>query len=201
MSSARRYEGSGQECPLDTTYFVRLAVQFVTKTSGVETLSVMEQITKFAHLTQPKVQFSKMPRRTATSIVLVTVLLAGNAPTSVCVLMCERQAQAKAQRHCSDPPESMPGMVHDHSAMNHSGVETISAVLVSQLCETNCVTAERLNVWKEVVPQVTEVRSRAVVLSTTAEFLALDFTAAWGFDSGPPTPSPPHLASFSILRI
>jgi hypothetical protein len=161
----------------------------------------MEPITKFAHLTQPKVQFSKVPRRIATSIVLATVLLAGNAPTSVCALICERQAQAKDQRHCSHPPESMPGMAHDHSAMNHPGVEAVSAVLVSQLCQTNCVTAEWLSVWREVVPQVTEVRSRAAVLSTTAEFLAPDFTAAWGFDSGPPAPSPPHLASFSILRI
>ena len=161
----------------------------------------MEPITKFAHLTPPKVQFSKMPRRTATSIVLVTVLLAGNAPTSVCALMCERQVQAKGQRHCSHPPESMPGMVHDRSAMNHPGVEAISAVLMSQLCQTNCVIAERLNVWREVAPPMTEVRSRAVVLSTTAEFLALDFTAAWGFDSSPPAPSPPHLASFSVLRI
>ena len=161
----------------------------------------MEPITKFAHLTPPKVQFSKMPRRTATSIVLVTVLLAGNAPTSVCALMCERQVQAKGQRHCSHPPESMPGMVHDRSAMNHPGVEAISAVLMSQLCQTNCVIAERLTVWREVAPPMTEVRSRAVVLRTTADFLALDFTAAWGFDSGPPAPFPPHLASFSILRI
>ena len=161
----------------------------------------MEPITKFAHLTRPKVQSSKMPRRTATSIVLVTVLLAGHAPTSVCALMCQRQAQAKGQRHCSHPPESMPGMVHDRSAKNHPGVEAISAVLVSQLCQTNCTTTERLSVWRKIVPQVTAVRSRAVVLSTTAEFLAPDFTAAWGFDSGPPAPSPPHLASFSILRI
>src|SRR5260370_31492156 len=95
----------------------------------------------------------------------------------------------------------MPGMVHDRSGMNRPGVEAISAALVSQWCQTNCATAERLNVWREVVPQGREVRSRAVVLSTTAEFLALDFTAAWGFDSGPPAPSPPHLAPFSILRI
>src|ERR1700674_2845311 len=118
----------------------------------------MEPITKFAHLTQPKVQFSKMPRRTATSIVLVTVLLAGNAPTGVCALRCERQAQAKGQRHCSHPPESMPRMVHDRPAMNHPGVEVISAVLVSPLCQTNCVTAERLNAWREVFPQWTEAR-------------------------------------------
>jgi hypothetical protein len=85
--------------------------------------------------------------------------------------------------------------------MNHPGLEAMSAVLVSQSCETNCTTTERLNVWRKIVPQVTVVRSSAVVLSTAAEFLALDFTAAWGFDIGPPAPSPPHLASFSILRI
>jgi hypothetical protein len=92
-------------------------------------------------------------------------------------------------------------MVHDRSAMHPPGVEAIRAVLASQLCQTNCLTAERLNVWREVVPPVTEVRSRALVLTTTAEFPALDFTAAWGFDGGPPAPSPPQLASFSILRI
>lgn len=37
MLSASRCEASGQECPFHTTYFVRAAVQFVTKTGGVET--------------------------------------------------------------------------------------------------------------------------------------------------------------------
>ena len=77
----------------------------------------------------------------------------------------------------------------------------MSAGLMSQSCQTNCFTAERLNVWRKVVPQVTVVRDSAVVLDPTAESLAPDFAAAWGFDSGPPAPSPPHLASFSILRI
>ena len=85
--------------------------------------------------------------------------------------------------------------------MNHPGVETMRAVFMSQSCLTNCVTAERLNVWRKIVPQVTVVRSGAVVLGTTAEFLAPDFTAAWGLDSGPPAPPPVRAASFSILRI
>ena len=161
----------------------------------------MEPITKFAHFTRPKVQFSKMPRRTATSMVLLTVLLAGINPTGVCAFMCERRARAESQRHCGQPSDSMPGMAHDHSAMDHPGVKAVSAVLVSQACQANCTTTERLSVWRKIVPQVTIVRNSAVALSTTAEFLALDFTAAWGFDSGPPAPSPPHLASFSILRI
>jgi len=77
----------------------------------------------------------------------------------------------------------------------------MSAVLMSQSCQTNCVTAARLNVWRRVVPQVTVVRSGAVVLGTTAEFLAPEFTAAWGLDSGPPARLPARAASFSILRI
>jgi hypothetical protein len=153
-----------------------------------------------SHL-QSKVQFPKVPRRTATSIVLMTVLLAGITPTGVCTLMCERQARAESQRHCGQPSNSMPGMAHDHSAMNHPGVEALSAMLMSQSCQTNCITAERLNVWRKVVPQVTVVRSGAFTLATTAEFLAPDFTAVWGLDSGPPAPPPAHAASFSILRI
>jgi len=92
-------------------------------------------------------------------------------------------------------------MAHDHSTMNHPGVEAMTAVLMSQSCQTNCVTTQRLNVWRKVAPQVTVVRSSAVVLGTTAEFLAPDFSAAWGLDSGPPAPPPAHVASFSILRI
>jgi len=92
-------------------------------------------------------------------------------------------------------------MVHDHSAMNHPGVEALSTVLMSQSCQTNCVTAERLNVWRKIVLQVTVVRSNAVVLGTTAEFLARDFTGAWVLDSGPPAAPPAHAESFFILRI
>jgi len=139
--------------------------------------------------------------RTATSIVLLTVLFAGTTPTGVCRLVCERRARAESERHCSQPSDNMPGMAHDHSAMNHPSVEAMSAVLMAQSCQTDCVTAERLNVWRKVVPQVTVVRSSAVVLSTTAEFLAPDFTAVWGLDSGPPAPPSARVVSFSILRI
>jgi hypothetical protein len=115
--------------------------------------------------------------------------------------MCERHTRAENQRHCGQLSDSMPGMAHDHSAMNHPDVEAMSAVLMSQSCQTNCVTAERLNVWRRVVPRVAEVRISAVVLGTTAKVLAPDFTAAWGLDSGPPAPPPAHAASFFILRI
>ena len=168
---------------------------------GCAILSCGEPSTEFAHLILSKVQFPKVPRRTTTSMVLVTVLLAGITPTGVCTLMCERHARAESQRHCGQPSDSMPGMAQDRSAMNHPGVEAMSAVLVSQSCQTNCVRAERLNVWRKVVPQVTVVRRSAVVLGTTAAFLAPNFTAAWGLDSGPPVRPTAHAASFSVLRI
>src|SRR5713101_2494340 len=146
---------------------------------------------EFAHLIQPEVQFPKVARKTATSIVLLTVLLAWIiTPTGLCALMCERHPRAESQRHCSQPSDSMPGMAHDNSAMNHPGVEAMSAVLVSRSCQTNCVTAERLNVWRKVVPQVTVVQSGAVVLGTTAKFLAPDSAAAWILDGSPPSPHP-----------
>jgi len=88
--------------------------------------------------------------------------------------------------------------------MNHPGFEAVSAgfaVLTAQTCQTNCVTAEGVTVWRNVVPQVTVVRSGVVVLSATTAFLAVNFTATWGLDSGPPAPPPAHAASFSILRI
>ena len=159
-------------------------------------------LNEFAHPIWSRVQFSKVARTTATSIVLLVVLAAGTVtPTGVCALMCERHFRAESQRHCSQPANTMPGMVHDHSAMNNPGGEAMSAVLMSQSCQTNCVTAERLNGWRKVVPQVTVVRSGAVVLGTTAEFLGPEFTAAWGLDSGPPARLPARAASFSILRI
>jgi len=95
----------------------------------------------------------------------------------------------------------MAGMAHDHFAMHHPGVEAMSALLLSQSCQTNCVTAERLNVWRKIVPQVTVVRRGAGVLSTTAAFLVPHFNAAWGLDTGQSAPLCAHSASFSILRI
>lgn len=156
---------------------------------------------KFAYLVLSEVEFSKVPRRTATSIFLLTALLMGITPTGVCALMCGRHARGELLRHCSEPSDRMSGMVHDHSAMSHPRVETTSAVLMSQSCQTNCVATERLNVWRTVVRQVMVVRRNAVALGITAEFLAPDSTSAWGLDSGPPAPPHAHAAAFSILRI
>ena len=170
--------------------------------SGERNCSRGKRLRKFAHLIQSKVQFPKVDRKTATSIFLLTVLVAGLTPTGVCALMCERHVKEESQRHCSQPSsDSMPGMAHDHSGMNHPGVEAMSAVLMSQSCQTNCVRAERLNVWRKVVPRVTVVRRSAVVLGTTTAFLAPNFAAAWGLDSGPPVRPSARAASFFILRI
>src|SRR6266849_5937539 len=157
---------------------------------------------EFAHLIKPEVQFTKVARKTATSIVLLTVLLAWIiTPTWLCALMCERHPRAESQRHCSQPSDAMPGMAHDHSGMNHPGIEAISSLLVAQSCQPNCVTAERLAVLRKVVPQVTVVQTAAVVLDTAAKFLVPDPAAAWILDSGPPSPPCGYAPSFSILRI
>ena len=156
---------------------------------------------KFARLVECKVQFSKVPRRTATSIVLLTVLLAGITPSGVCALLCERNAPAESQRHYNQPSDTMPGMAHDHSAMNHPRIQAMSPVMVSHSCQSNCVTEERLNTSRKSVPQVTVVESGAVVLDTTADFAPSDPAPTWSSDSSPPYPPPAHSASFSILRI
>ena len=163
---------------------------------------VVEPRKEFAHLRRARIQFTKVARTTTTSIVLLMVLLAGIlTPTGVCALMCERHSRAKSQRHCGESPETMPGMVHHHSAMNHPGVELMSGMLASQSCRSNCVTAERISVSRKVVPQATVVESGIVVLDSTAEYLMPDPARAWSSDnSPPPLPSTPT-ASFRILRI
>lgn len=115
--------------------------------------------------------------------------------------MCERHSRAQSQRHCSQPPDAMPGMAHDHSAMNHPGIDALSPVLMSQSCRLNCVAAQRLNPSRKVVPQVTVAQTGVVVLDTTAKFLVPDAAAAWSSDDGPPAPPTACAASSTILRI
>src|SRR3982074_1638823 len=111
---------------------------------------------------------------------MLTVLLAGIVTQAgVCVLMCGRHSRAEGQRHCGQTSKAMPAMAHDHSAMDHSGVEALDSALVSRSCGLNCVTTERLNVSRKVVPQMTVVKSGPVVLDTTAEFLPPDDASAW----------------------
>lgn len=95
----------------------------------------------------------------------------------------------------------MPGMAHNHPGLHRHAVEGISLVLVSQSCQTSCVRAERLNSFRKVVPLVSGVRTPAMVLDRTAEFLTLGLTAAWGLDSSPPAYTDTRVVSFSILRI
>ena len=74
-------------------------------------------------------------------------------------------------------------------------------MMVSHSCQSNCVTAERLNVSRKVVPQVTVVQTGAVVLDATAKFLVPDPAASWILDRSSPSPPSAYAASFSILRI
>jgi hypothetical protein len=137
--------------------------------------------------------------RVAISILLLTVLLTGMvAPIGVCALTCERRAES--QRHCGQLSDHMPAMVHRHSSMIHSGIDAVGAVLVSQSCHMTCVTAERLNASRKVVPHLRIVQTSSVVLDRTAKFAEPD-PPVWSLNSGPPSGRSENSASFTILRI
>ena len=132
----------------------------------------------------------------------MSVLMVGIiTPTAVCTLMCGGHSRAESQRHCNQASDTMPGMAHDHSAMNPPSVKATSLVVLLQSCQPNCVTAERLALSRKVVPQVTVVQTGAVVLDTRVEFLPSAPAAAWSLDSGPPILPSVYAASFSVLRI
>ena len=72
--------------------------------------------------------------------------------------------------------------------------------MISQLCPSNCDTAERLNLSGTVAPQATVAHAGLVVSDTTARFLVPDAALAWssGGSHAPPAACTP---SFSVLRI
>lgn len=143
-----------------------------------------------------------MARRISTSIVLLSALLAGTiAPTGVCAFMCQRHARTESRHHCTQPPDGMSKMIHDHAAMNQPSLEAMSVAFASQSCSPNCVPAERLNLSRNIASQVTVVQTAVVIPDTAARFLPPDPTGALSSDGGPPVPPIALTASFSVLRI
>ena len=140
--------------------------------------------------------------RTATSIVLLTALVAGTiSPVAACALMCEWHSRADARHHCGQDSEPMPGMAHDHSAMHHSAVGDMTFVVQAHSCQSDCAVAERLNTSRKIVAQLTVVQTGAIVLDASPKCLDRDLESAWSLDCGPPSFPSAHAASFSILRI
>src|SRR5579859_62584 len=157
---------------------------------------------EFAHLIRSKIQFSKVARNPATSIVLMIVLLAGIiTPSGLCAIICKGHSLRESQAHCNQPSDTMPGMVHHHSGMNHSRITATSPLLVSQSCQPNCIVAERLAISRKALSQVTVVTISIVELNDKSKLLVSDLAAAWILDSGPPSPPSSRATSFSILRI
>ena len=115
--------------------------------------------------------------------------------------MCVRHQRAESQRHCGQPSDTMRGMIHDLSAMNHPSIEGMSAALASQSCQTNCATVERLAVSRKAVPQVMPVQSDAVTVETTVKFLVADSATSRFVDGSPPEPLSAYASSCRILRI
>src|ERR1700745_1196034 len=92
----------------------------------------------FAHFGRSKVQFPRVAGRISTSILLVTVLLAGAiTPTGVCALMCERHVRPESQHHCGQSPDAMPGMTYHHSITTRADTDAVTPVLMSQSCPSN----------------------------------------------------------------
>ena len=143
-----------------------------------------------------------MSPRIATSMVLLTALLAGTlSPIGLCALMCERHSRAEAHHHCSKDSDPMPGMAHNHSAMHQYVVGDMIFVVGAQSCQTDCAVVEQLNISRKIVPQVTMVQTGAVVLDATSKFLAPHLESAWSLDSGPPPFPSADTSSYSVLRI
>ena len=112
-----------------------------------------------------------MSPRIATSMVLLTALLAGTlSPIGLCALVCERHSRAEAHHHCSKDSDPMPGMAHNHSAMHQYVVGDMIFAVGAQSCQTDCAVVEQLNISRKVVPQVTVVQTGAVVLTATPSF-------------------------------
>jgi hypothetical protein len=140
--------------------------------------------------------------RTATSILLLTALMAGSiSPVAACALMCERHSRTDAHHHCGQDSDPLPGMAHDHSAVHHSDIGGMTLVVQARSCQSDCAVAERLNASRKIVPHVTAVQAGAVVLDASLKYLDRDLESAWSLDSGPPSFPSAHAASFSILRI
>ena len=143
-----------------------------------------------------------MSPRIATSMVLLTALLAGTlSPIGLCALVCERHSRAEAHHHCNKDSDPMPGMAHNHSAMHQYVVGDMIFVVGAQSCQTDCAVVEQLNISRKVLPQVTVVQTGAVVLGTTSKFFAPHLEGAWSLDSGPPPFPSADTSSYSVLRI
>jgi hypothetical protein len=135
------------------------------------------------------------------TILLSALVLGVFSPTGMCALMCERHSRADSRDRCSQNASPMPGMAHADSAMHHHALRNISLVVESQSCQRDCAVAERLNISRKVVPQVTVVVTTAVAMDATFKFLVPGLRAACNLDSGPPSPPPAFTASYSVLRI
>ena len=143
-----------------------------------------------------------MSPRIATSMVLLTALLAGTlSPIGLCALVCERHSRAEAHHHCSKDSDPMPGMAHNHSAMHQYVVGDMIFAVGAQSCQTDCAVVEQLNISRKVVPQVTVVQTGAAVLGATSKFFAPHLEGAWSLDSGPPPFPSADTSSYSVLRI
>ena len=139
----------------------------------------------------------KVALRTSTSILLVSVLVAGIlSPSGLCILMCRHQFRAESKRPCAHPQDPMPGMMHYRSsATTHPDRDTVTA-----RCSSNCDEVERLNLPRKPTGQVTPQRAGIRDLDKLNRVAAPETARAFVVYGGPPDRYNTGPA-FSVLRI
>jgi hypothetical protein len=144
---------------------------------------------------------SQVALRTPTSILLLSVLVAGIlSPSGLCARMCERRSQAETQHKCSHTADPMSAMMHHHSAMiSPPGMDEVTPVWTSRLCPANC-DAAALSLSSQAVAQLRVSHTRIGVPDATGDLPVYDRASSWRADGGPPARIS-FAATFSILRI
>src|SRR5580658_5195049 len=119
----------------------------------------------------------------------------------MCSRMCEPRIRAESQRGCDQSFDSMPGMVHERSAVKGPTLDAVSPLLTSESCCPNCATAERLYLSRKIIAQARAFQTGVGPFDTAVTLLALDTVAGSGSNGGPPAAPYARAAAFSILRI
>lgn len=140
---------------------------------------------------------SKVVLRTSTSILLLSILVAGIlSPSGLCALMCGRHLRTERQRPCSHAPEPMSGMRHHHSATMNAP----DANLMNTRCSSNCDVAAFLSISRKPTAQIRAAKTAFLQPHLSNKDTATDIASAFRWSGGWPAQRTIMLPS-SILRI
>jgi hypothetical protein len=140
---------------------------------------------------------SQVTLRTSTSILLLSVLVAGIlSPSGLCALMCERHLRAERQRPCGHASDSMSGMMHHHSAaINHPDFD-----MAKGRCLSVCGAVKLLNLSRKAAARVRARQAGILEPDRTNQVMTPGIATAFGSYGGSP-PRCKAVPALSILRI